>query len=164
MIEPSLPIAVIGAGPVGLAAAAQIVSQGLVPVVFERGAGVGASLREWSHVRVFSPWQYDIDAAARDAARDVRMGGAGRDRTAHGRGKSSIATFSCWLACPSWRLISTSTQPSPRSPAAASTRPPMPAATRSCHSRFLRRRRRSGRAQPQGQLPPPQRHVGGSVV
>lgn len=60
-----LPIAVIGAGPVGLAAAAQIVSRGLAPVIFERGSRVGASLREWSHVRVFSPWQYDIDTAAR---------------------------------------------------------------------------------------------------
>ena len=65
MIESNLPIAVIGAGPVGLAAAAQIVSRGLVPVVFERGASVGASLLEWSHVRVFSPWRYDIDASAR---------------------------------------------------------------------------------------------------
>lgn len=65
MTDKSLPIAVIGAGPVGLAAAAQIVSRGMTPVVFERGAGVGAALREWSHVRVFSPWQYNVDAAAR---------------------------------------------------------------------------------------------------
>lgn len=65
MIGSSLPIAVIGAGPVGLAAAAQIVWRGLVPVIFERGMSVGASLREWSHVRVFSPWQYNVDAAAR---------------------------------------------------------------------------------------------------
>jgi hypothetical protein len=65
MTKSGLPIAVIGAGPVGLAAAAQIVSRGQVPVIFERGAGVGASLRAWSHVRVFSPWQYNIDAAAR---------------------------------------------------------------------------------------------------
>lgn len=65
MSADNLPIAIIGAGPVGLAAAAHLVSRGLVPVIFERGAGVGASLREWSHVRVFSPWQYDIDAAAR---------------------------------------------------------------------------------------------------
>lgn len=61
----TLPIAVIGAGPVGLAAAAQIVSRGLEPVIFERGTSVGASLLEWSHVRVFSPWQYDVDGAAR---------------------------------------------------------------------------------------------------
>lgn len=65
MTYKTLPIAVIGAGPVGLAAAAQIVSRGLEPVIFERGASVGASLREWAHVRVFSPWQYDVDAAAR---------------------------------------------------------------------------------------------------
>lgn len=61
----TLPIAVIGAGPVGLAAAAQIVSRGLVPIVFEKGGAVGASLCDWAHVRVFSPWQYNIDAAAR---------------------------------------------------------------------------------------------------
>jgi hypothetical protein len=60
-----LPIAVIGAGPVGLAAAAQLVARGLTPVIFEKGAGVGASLRDWSHVRVFSPWQYNVDKAAR---------------------------------------------------------------------------------------------------
>lgn len=65
MTDKTLPIAVIGAGPVGLAAAAQIVSRGLEPLIFERGASVGASLLEWSHVRVFSPWQYDVDAAAR---------------------------------------------------------------------------------------------------
>ena len=60
-----LPVAVIGAGPVGLAAAAHLVERGLQPVIFERGESVGASLLEWSHVRVFSPWRYNIDAAAR---------------------------------------------------------------------------------------------------
>lgn len=65
VLETSLPIAVIGAGPVGMAAAAHIVSRGLVPVIFERGPGIGASLREWAHVRVFSPWQYNIDSTAR---------------------------------------------------------------------------------------------------
>ena len=61
----NLPIAVIGAGPVGLAAAAHIVGRGLTPVIFERGTSVGASLLEWSHVRVFSPWLYNIDSAAK---------------------------------------------------------------------------------------------------
>jgi cation diffusion facilitator CzcD-associated flavoprotein CzcO len=59
-----LPIAVIGAGPVGLAAAAHLLSRGLEPVVFEAGDGVGASVREWAHVRVFSPWEYDVDPTA----------------------------------------------------------------------------------------------------
>jgi thioredoxin reductase len=66
-----LPVAVIGAGPVGLAAAAQLVSRGLTPVIFERGRSVGATLLEWSHVRVFSPWSYDIDAAARGLLEQV---------------------------------------------------------------------------------------------
>ncbi|MFS8048763.1 FAD-dependent oxidoreductase [Rhizobium sp. BR 314] len=60
-----LPVAVIGAGPVGLAAAAHLVTRGTPLVVLERGDTVGASLIEWGHVRVFSPWRYNIDAAAR---------------------------------------------------------------------------------------------------
>ncbi|MFZ2872042.1 FAD-dependent oxidoreductase [Zavarzinia sp.] len=67
MTHPSdLPVAIIGAGPVGLAAAAQLVTRGLTPLVFEAGAAVAASVRAWGHVRVFSPWRYDIDGAARD--------------------------------------------------------------------------------------------------
>jgi thioredoxin reductase len=60
-----LPIAVVGAGPVGLAAAARLVERGLRPVVFEKGTRVGAALLEWGHVRVFSPWDYNVDEAAR---------------------------------------------------------------------------------------------------
>lgn len=65
MLTPELPVAVIGAGPVGLAAAAHLVRRGLRPLIFERGADVGASILEWSHVRVFSPWRWNIDTAAR---------------------------------------------------------------------------------------------------
>lgn len=60
----NLPVAVIGAGPVGLAAAAHLVQRGIRPVIFEQGASVGAALLKWGHVRVFSPWIYNIDAAA----------------------------------------------------------------------------------------------------
>ncbi|WP_265516482.1 FAD-dependent oxidoreductase [Nitratireductor luteus] len=60
-----LPVAVIGAGPVGLAAAAHFVQRGLRPLVFERGASAGASVQDWGHVRVFSPWRYNIDTSAR---------------------------------------------------------------------------------------------------
>ncbi len=60
-----LPVAVIGAGPVGLAAAAHLVTRGIPLIILERGDAVGASLIEWGHVRVFSPWRYNIDAAAR---------------------------------------------------------------------------------------------------
>ncbi|MBB6412497.1 NAD(P)-binding domain-containing protein [Mesorhizobium sangaii] len=61
----NLPVVVIGAGPVGLAAAAHLVERGIRPLILERGESVGAALLEWGHVRVFSPWQYNIDAAAR---------------------------------------------------------------------------------------------------
>jgi thioredoxin reductase len=61
-----LPIAIIGAGPVGLAAAAQTISRGATPIVFEAGPSVGTSVLAWGHVRIFSPWKYNVDAAARD--------------------------------------------------------------------------------------------------
>jgi glycine/D-amino acid oxidase-like deaminating enzyme len=57
----SLPVVVIGAGPVGLAAAAHLISRGERPLVFEAGATVGASIRAWGHVRLFSPWRYVVD-------------------------------------------------------------------------------------------------------
>lgn len=60
-----LHVAVIGAGPVGLAAAARLIERGIQPIVFEKGASAGAAVLEWGHVRVFSPWKYNIDDAAR---------------------------------------------------------------------------------------------------
>jgi glycine/D-amino acid oxidase-like deaminating enzyme len=60
-----LPIAIIGAGPVGLAAAAQLLSRGLEPLILEAGPAVGHAVSAWGHVRMFSPWRYDIDATAR---------------------------------------------------------------------------------------------------
>jgi thioredoxin reductase len=59
------PVAVIGAGPVGLAAAAHLAERGIPFVVLEAGGGPGASVREWAHVRVFSPWDVNIDAVGR---------------------------------------------------------------------------------------------------
>jgi FAD dependent oxidoreductase len=59
-----LPVAVIGAGPVGLAAAVHLIDRGIRPLVLEAGAAVGASVREWGHVRVFSPWEFNIDPVA----------------------------------------------------------------------------------------------------
>jgi len=61
----SLPVAVLGAGPVGLAAAAHLLQHGFTPIVFESGTQVGANLASYRHVRLFSPWQYNIDKAAR---------------------------------------------------------------------------------------------------
>ncbi|MCM2254170.1 MAG: NAD(P)-binding domain-containing protein [Vicinamibacteria bacterium] len=60
----NLPVAVIGAGPVGLAAAAHLLARGLAPLVLEAGPGPGSSILEWGHVRLFSPWNYVVDPEA----------------------------------------------------------------------------------------------------
>jgi NADPH-dependent 2,4-dienoyl-CoA reductase/sulfur reductase-like enzyme len=61
----SLPVVVIGAGPVGLAAAAQLLARGLEPLVLEAGPDIGHAVRTWGHVRMFSPWEFNTDPAAR---------------------------------------------------------------------------------------------------
>ena len=60
----SLPVAVIGAGPVGLAAAAHLIERGLEPLILEAGPTPAAAIEQWRHIRLFSPWQYNTDAAA----------------------------------------------------------------------------------------------------
>ena len=60
----TLPVVVIGAGPVGLAAAANLRAYGLPALVLEAGERVGAAVREWGHVATFTPWRYIVDAAA----------------------------------------------------------------------------------------------------
>src|SRR5271157_1661370 len=52
----NLPVAIIGAGPVGLAAAAYLLARGIDPVVLEAGPAAGMAPRTWGHVRMFSPW------------------------------------------------------------------------------------------------------------
>lgn len=57
-------VAIVGAGPVGLAAAAHVLQRGMMPVVLEAGDRIGHAVRQWGHVQLFSPWQYNIDRAA----------------------------------------------------------------------------------------------------
>src|SRR4051812_16156270 len=57
-------VAIIGAGPVGLAAAAHVLERGLRPIVLEAGDNIAHSVRQWGHVQLFSPWEYNIDRAA----------------------------------------------------------------------------------------------------
>jgi thioredoxin reductase len=60
-----LPIAVIGAGPIGLAAAAHLVERGLPVRVYEAGRTVGANVRDWAHIRIFTTWEQSVDTASR---------------------------------------------------------------------------------------------------
>jgi cation diffusion facilitator CzcD-associated flavoprotein CzcO len=63
-------VAIIGGGPVGLAAAAHALGRGLTPIVLEAGDSVGHAIRQWSHVRMFSPWTYNVDKAAEALLRE----------------------------------------------------------------------------------------------
>ncbi|MCK1651123.1 NAD(P)-binding domain-containing protein [Bradyrhizobium sp. 149] len=57
-------VAIIGAGPVGLAAAAHVLERGMSPIVLEAGPEAGHAVRQWQHVQLFSPWEYNLDKAA----------------------------------------------------------------------------------------------------
>jgi len=66
MILPRNTLAIIGAGPIGLEAAAAALDQGFDVHVFERGE-VGAHPIAWGHVRMFTPWRMNL--GPRSAAR-----------------------------------------------------------------------------------------------
>jgi len=59
-----LPVAIIGAGPVGLAAAAELLERGQDVVVYESGPSAGHAIAQWAHTRFFSPWEYVVNEAA----------------------------------------------------------------------------------------------------
>jgi thioredoxin reductase len=65
-VSTALPVVVIGAGPVGLAAAAELVFRGQEVLVLEQGHHPAAAVRSWGHVRLFSPWAEVVSPAAVD--------------------------------------------------------------------------------------------------
>jgi len=75
-----LPVAIIGAGPIGLAAAAHLLARGETPLVFEAGDEVGANIRKWAHVRLFSPWKYLVDTASRELLEEAGWAAPEGDR------------------------------------------------------------------------------------
>ncbi len=91
MTENPHVVAVIGAGPVGLAAAAHLASRGIEPLVFEAGDAVGASIREWGHVRVFSPWEYNVDPIAAELLAEA--GWEAPDATAYPTGSDIVERY-----------------------------------------------------------------------
>jgi thioredoxin reductase len=63
-IAPTLPVAIVGSGPVGLAAAAELAERGLPFVLFEKAQEPAAAIAAWGHVRLFSPWAFNTAPAA----------------------------------------------------------------------------------------------------
>jgi hypothetical protein len=49
---------------VGLAAAAHLLARNPPVRLYEAGATVAAHVRDWGHVRLFSPWGFNTDAVA----------------------------------------------------------------------------------------------------
>jgi thioredoxin reductase len=62
--HPGLPVVIVGAGPIGLAAAAHAHARGIATLVLEAGVEPAAAIREWGHVRLFSPWSELVDPVA----------------------------------------------------------------------------------------------------
>src|SRR3954464_8601420 len=60
-------IAILGAGPIGLEAALAAAERGWEFTVYEAGGTVGANVRDWGHVRLFTPWEMNVSARARRA-------------------------------------------------------------------------------------------------
>ena len=68
-----LPVAIIGGGPVGLAAAAHLKKNNQPFILFETGRQIGANILKWGHVRLFSPWEYNIDKAAETLLKEAQI-------------------------------------------------------------------------------------------
>ncbi|MBM3715461.1 MAG: flavoprotein [Actinobacteria bacterium] len=71
----TLPVVVIGAGPVGLAAAAHLADRGIDFIVVEAASGPAAAVEEWGHVRLFSAWREVIDPVARRLLQEADWNG-----------------------------------------------------------------------------------------
>lgn len=84
-------IAILGAGPVGLAAAAHALERGMEPLILEQGPAVGHAVRQWGHVPMFSNWRYNIDAAA--ARRLAQTGWQAPDPDGHPTGADLLADY-----------------------------------------------------------------------
>jgi len=97
-MKPAKPktIAIIGAGPVGLAAAAHALKRNLQPVVFESGPQVAHAIRQWGHVSLFSPWKYLIDPTARRLLETTNW--QSPDPTGHPTGSELVTEFLAPLA------------------------------------------------------------------
>src|ERR1700726_3058446 len=66
-------VAVIGAGPMGLAAALGAIERGCETTVLERDE-VGASLRTWGPTRFFTPLRMNITSTMREILGDILPG------------------------------------------------------------------------------------------
>lgn len=86
-----LPVAILGGGPVGLAAAAHLAKKKIPFILFEAGSSVGHNLLSWGHIKVFSPWKFNIDKVAEDLLVDI--GWKAPDKEGLPTGKEIVDTY-----------------------------------------------------------------------
>src|SRR3954452_5754572 len=60
-------VAILGAGPIGLEAALAVAERGWDFIVFERADGPAGNVRDWGHVRLFTPWDMNVSERMRRA-------------------------------------------------------------------------------------------------
>ena len=60
-------MAIIGSGPIGLEAGLAAAERGADFRIYEAAARPGGHVRQWSHVRAFTPWNMNISERAREA-------------------------------------------------------------------------------------------------
>jgi thioredoxin reductase len=54
-------VIIVGAGPIGLAAAVHLLKQNISTIIFEHSENVGGNINQWGHVQLFTPWNYNLD-------------------------------------------------------------------------------------------------------
>jgi cation diffusion facilitator CzcD-associated flavoprotein CzcO len=67
-------IAVLGAGPIGLEAALAAAERGWEFTVYEASERPGGNVRDWGHVRLFTPWELNVSERMRRALPEAPSG------------------------------------------------------------------------------------------
>ena len=67
--SPKPHVAILGSGPIGLEAALAAAEKGLPFTVYEASGRIAASVRDWAHVRLFSPWSLNASPRVRERLR-----------------------------------------------------------------------------------------------
>jgi thioredoxin reductase len=89
--HPGHPLVIVGAGPAGLAAAAQAHARGIPTIVLEAGPSAGSAVFEWGHVRLFSPWSELIDPVAEKML--THSGWTGPDPASYPTGREWVERY-----------------------------------------------------------------------
>jgi hypothetical protein len=77
MLRPAPRVAIVGGGPVGIEAALAAAERGWPVTVYESSPEVAGNVRDWSHVRLFTPWSMNVSDRARRALGDAAPAGPG---------------------------------------------------------------------------------------